>query len=75
LAELIISDWLSGIHANESTNTSVSLRSGPPSGETEYTPPARRNAIWRPSGDQAGLAADSGLVVSRKGVPPSTSLT
>jgi len=42
-------------------------RSAPPSCEMVNTPfPFRTKAMLRPSGDQAGLLSESGVVVSRR---------
>src|SRR5262245_22871415 len=58
------------------TVASEILRSCPPSGEIRNMPtPNRANAICDPSGDQAGAMSYAGLVVSRSGCPPLTSLT
>src|SRR2546427_3697034 len=64
------SDFPSGVQANPVGQLvvgliSATLRSGGPSGETRYTeafPPglSRKNAMERPSGDQAGQESASG---------------
>jgi Cys/Met metabolism PLP-dependent enzyme len=65
------SDLLSGVHVRLLPSAiSPTLRSGGPSGDTRYTKtfppePSRRNAMDRPSGDQAGLESACGAVVRR----------
>src|SRR5215468_6229660 len=59
--------------------TSPNLRSAPPSAGiiqiSEWFGTCGRNAVFRPSGDHAGAYSNAGELVSRSGVPASTSLT
>src|SRR5438067_2389075 len=62
-----------------STADSPNFRSAPPSAGiiqiSDRSPRSRQNAIYRPSGDQAGAFSSAGLLVSLSGFPASTSLT
>src|SRR5437899_1352363 len=75
------SNLLSGVHVRLLPSAiSPTLRSGGPSGDTRYTESlptvlSRRNAMDRPSGDQAGLESACGAVVKRNWVPDPMSLT
>src|SRR5262245_60511693 len=69
VSSLMTSDSSSGVHAivfsKSGARNSATFLSPPPKGDIRRISfPSRTNAIWRPSGDQAGEPSAIGVLVS-----------